>query len=226
MAPQVFDDTLALLTALGKSELRVACAESVLAPGVPSLSPASDPIDVSLLAAFMLPPTLAEIHLSPSSTKERYNIPIWRAGEARQSCPCQLSGAVASLCSPAPTLPEPSTQILEGLDVMGMSTTTAPLAPRLRPQKDPFDSAILPQLELDSEEGLCSALLPDEADQMVCVLNDLGIWEFSNSDPTDTPVLDKILWAEGTAVCPTVSDDEDSLSRTGEMLKDLYLRLT
>jgi len=205
-ASQIFDDTQKLTSAIGKSGLLVTTSDFMLPPRVRSLRPASDPVDLTLLPAFMLPPIVSEVQLSTEVTSSPVSLAVLsRAPSA------EMSGASVTFGQSLP----------EGKSNKPVGMAGPPKTYRLSPASAPIEMTLLPPFMLPpvfevqqlSDEGAsaCSPVSKPLEHSMgrssptspaAPILLPLKV-------PSDTVFLPELDLESAESLCGACLDDED-----------------
>jgi len=178
----------------------------MLPPRVRSLRPASDPIDLTLLPAFMLPPIVSEVQLSTEVTSSPLSLAV-----LSQAPSAEMSGASATFGLSLPAVKSN----------MPIGMAGPPRTYRLYPASDPIDTTSLPPFMLPPafeaqqlfDEGAfaCSPVSkPPEhsmgrsgpTSQAAPILRPLKV-------PSDTVLLPELDLESAESPCEACLDNED-----------------
>jgi len=175
-------------------------------PKAPRLRPASDPIDATLLPAFMLPLAMSGLQPSPEGDSSQSSLVV-----LLEPSSAQVSGASVIIGS----------QLAEGNSNMPSRTPRPPRAPQLRPSPDPIDVTSLPAFMLPPALG--TQQLPEEGPFSLSPTSEPPdrFMEWSvltppaapivqpQEDPFDSALLPDLVLEPAESLCEASLDDEN-----------------
>jgi len=185
----------------------------MLPPRVRSLRPASDPIDLTLLPAFMLPPIVSEVQLSTEVTSSPLSLAV-----LSQAPSAEMSGASATFGLSLPAVKSN----------MPIGMAGPPRTYRLYPASDPIDTTSLPPFMLPP--AFEAQQLADEGASVCSPVSKPPEHSMGRSDPTvpaasillplkvlsDTVFLPELDLESAESLCEVCLDNEDEQTVLGD----------